>query len=69
MSVPDVAAAKASLRRDVLARRGQQTDADRARVAATLAAAFVAEFGRGCAPATCELAPAPSWTFTALQGR
>ena len=45
MSVPDVAAAKASLRRDVLARRGRQPDADRARVAATLAAAFVAEFG------------------------
>jgi len=45
MSVPDVAAAKASLRRDVLARRGRQPDADRARVAATLAAVFGVEFG------------------------
>ena len=45
MSRPDVPAAKASLRRDVLARRGRQTDADRARVAATLAAAFGVEFG------------------------
>jgi 5-formyltetrahydrofolate cyclo-ligase len=40
----DVAAAKMSLRRELLARRGRQTDADRAQIAATLAAAFAAEF-------------------------
>jgi len=45
MSVSDIAAAKATLRRDLLARRAQQTDADRARVAAALLAAFAAEFG------------------------
>jgi 5-formyltetrahydrofolate cyclo-ligase len=44
MSSPDVAAAKASLRREVLARRGRHTDADRASTAAGLARVFAAEF-------------------------
>jgi 5-formyltetrahydrofolate cyclo-ligase len=44
MSISDVAAGKMSLRRELLARRGRQTDADRAQIAATLAAAFAAEF-------------------------
>jgi 5-formyltetrahydrofolate cyclo-ligase len=44
MSSPDVAAAKASLRREVLARRGRHTDADRAATAAALARVFAAEF-------------------------
>ncbi len=45
MDSSDVAAAKTSLRRELLARRGLHTDADRARVAATLAQVFAAEFG------------------------
>jgi len=45
MSSPDVAAAKRSLRREVLVRRGQRTDAQRAETAAALAGAFAAEFG------------------------
>jgi 5-formyltetrahydrofolate cyclo-ligase len=44
MSLPDVAAAKTSLRRELLARRGWHTDADRARTGAALAKAFAAEF-------------------------
>jgi 5-formyltetrahydrofolate cyclo-ligase len=44
MSSSDVAAAKTSLRRELLARRSRHTDADRARIAATLAQAFAAEF-------------------------
>jgi 5-formyltetrahydrofolate cyclo-ligase len=44
MGSPDVAAAKTSLRRELLARRGQHTDADRAETAAALARAFAAEF-------------------------
>lgn len=45
MSSLDVAAAKTSLRRELLARRGQHTDAARAQTAATLAQVFAAEFG------------------------
>jgi 5-formyltetrahydrofolate cyclo-ligase len=44
MSSLDVTAAKTSLRRELLARRNRHTDADRARIAATLAQAFAAEF-------------------------
>jgi 5-formyltetrahydrofolate cyclo-ligase len=44
MTSPDVAAAKKSLRRELLATRGRHTDADRARIGADLAAAFAAEF-------------------------
>jgi 5-formyltetrahydrofolate cyclo-ligase len=44
MSSPDVVAAKTSLRREILGRRGRHTDADRARIAATLAQVFAAEF-------------------------
>ena len=44
MSASDVIAAKTSLRRELLARRSRQTDADRARTAATLAQVFAAEF-------------------------
>jgi 5-formyltetrahydrofolate cyclo-ligase len=44
MSSSDVAAAKTSLRRELLARRSRHTDADRARIAATLAQVFAAEF-------------------------
>jgi 5-formyltetrahydrofolate cyclo-ligase len=53
MSSSDVTAAKTSLRRQVLARRSMHTDADRARIAATLAQVFAAEFEpriRGGAP-------------------
>jgi 5-formyltetrahydrofolate cyclo-ligase len=45
MSSRDVAAAKTSLRRELLARRGQHTDAERAQIAADLAGSFAAEFG------------------------
>jgi 5-formyltetrahydrofolate cyclo-ligase len=44
MSTSDVAAAKTSIRREILGRRSRHTDADRARVAATLAKVFAAEF-------------------------
>lgn len=44
MSSADVTAAKTSLRRELLARRGRHTDADRAQIAATLADVFAAEF-------------------------
>jgi 5-formyltetrahydrofolate cyclo-ligase len=44
MSSPDVIAAKTSLRRELLGRRSRHTDADRARMAATLAQVFAAEF-------------------------
>jgi 5-formyltetrahydrofolate cyclo-ligase len=44
MSSSDVTAAKRSLRREMLARRSRRTDADRARIAATLAEVFAAEF-------------------------
>jgi 5-formyltetrahydrofolate cyclo-ligase len=44
MSSSDVTAAKLSLRREMLARRGQHTDADRARIAATLAQVFATAF-------------------------
>ncbi|HZV26273.1 MAG TPA: 5-formyltetrahydrofolate cyclo-ligase [Acidothermaceae bacterium] len=44
MSSPDVAAAKRSLRRELLARRTHRTDADRAWIAAALAQVFAAEF-------------------------
>ena len=53
MSSSDVAAAKTSLRRDLLARRSRHADADRARIAATLARVFATEFEpriRGGAP-------------------
>jgi 5-formyltetrahydrofolate cyclo-ligase len=43
-SSSDVAAAKTSLRRELLARRSRHTDADRAQIAATLAQVFAAEF-------------------------
>jgi 5-formyltetrahydrofolate cyclo-ligase len=45
MSSPDVVAAKTSLRRELLARRSRHTDADRARISATVAQAFAAEYG------------------------
>ncbi|HEY5455621.1 MAG TPA: 5-formyltetrahydrofolate cyclo-ligase [Acidothermaceae bacterium] len=44
MGISDVAAAKTSLRRELLARRSRYTDADRAQIAATLAQVFAAEF-------------------------
>jgi 5-formyltetrahydrofolate cyclo-ligase len=44
MSSSDVTAAKFSLRREMLARRSRHTDADRARIAATLTQAFAAAF-------------------------
>jgi 5-formyltetrahydrofolate cyclo-ligase len=44
MSSSDTAAAKTSLRRELLARRSRHTDADRARIAADLAQVFAAEF-------------------------
>jgi 5-formyltetrahydrofolate cyclo-ligase len=50
MSSSDIAAAKTSLRRELLARRGQHKDADRAQIAATLAEAFAAEFGSRVEP-------------------
>jgi 5-formyltetrahydrofolate cyclo-ligase len=45
MSSSEVTAAKSSLRQELLAHRSRHTDAERARIAATLAAAFAAEFG------------------------
>jgi 5-formyltetrahydrofolate cyclo-ligase len=44
MGSPDVAVAKKSLRGQLLARRGQHADADRARTGAALVDAFAAEF-------------------------
>ncbi len=44
MTSSDIAAAKTSLRRELLARRSRHTDADRARIAASLAQVFAAEF-------------------------
>ncbi|HEY3926498.1 MAG TPA: 5-formyltetrahydrofolate cyclo-ligase [Acidothermaceae bacterium] len=44
MGSSEVTAAKTSLRRDLLARRSRHTDAERASIAATLAAAFATEF-------------------------
>jgi 5-formyltetrahydrofolate cyclo-ligase len=45
MSSPGVVAAKHALRREVLARRSRHTGAERAQIAAALAAAFATEFG------------------------
>ncbi|HEY0868847.1 MAG TPA: 5-formyltetrahydrofolate cyclo-ligase, partial [Acidothermaceae bacterium] len=45
MGSPEIAAAKMSLRRHVLARRGRHSDVERAQIAAALATAFAAEFG------------------------
>ncbi|HEY5051347.1 MAG TPA: 5-formyltetrahydrofolate cyclo-ligase [Acidothermaceae bacterium] len=44
MNCPDFALAKTSLRRQLLVRRGQHTDAHRAQTATALARAFAAEF-------------------------
>jgi 5-formyltetrahydrofolate cyclo-ligase len=45
MGSPEIAAAKKSLRRELLAHRAQHTDAQRTETAAALARAFASEFG------------------------